>query len=213
MRIQFTRINATEIGVVLEAMPSALRNKAMRPMVETISSIGAKKMKGNLKRSLQRAKKFRGKKERWRPSGALMASIGVRRPVKVMKNGSSLFGGFGVRRSTAFAKNKLRQVRRNLERKTTFGFRKVKRGSVTLATKPRRTGPLEVRPSKYAHLVERGHGGPIPSRPYPFAEPTYLEMKSVFQTKAPQILREKWPKVLAAESRRLRRKTAKMRGF
>lgn len=198
-------INTTDVRVTLQAMPGALLNKAMKPMVEKISSVGAKRMKANWKRVKRRTRKT----DRWRPTGAMLASIGVKSPVKLMKSGTAMFGGFGIRRNEAFIGNKLKAVRRRLEKKTTWGFHKdLKPGSVQLAERGNRnkSDVLRVRPSKYAHLVERGHGGPIRSKPYPFASPTAVEMESVVKYMGPQILRANFPKVIAAERRRLSRR-------
>jgi len=195
-----------ELNIFLEALPDALTNKLMRPLVESLSSEGAKRLKKNLKQVLPK----RSKADRWQPTGALMASIGVRRPVKLLAPGV-LWGAFGVRRSQSFAKNKLKTVRKRIEKVTKFGFKRVKPGSVSLARAKRSNGPLEIRPSRYAHLVERGTKGPVRSRAYPFLEPTRQEMESVVQSRSTQIIRDKYPKVLAAEGRRLSRKIANSR--
>lgn len=201
VKMTIRQINTTQIGVVLEAMPAALANKAIKPMIERVSSMGAKRMKANYKRVRRKARKG----DRWQSSGALLASIGVKSPVKLMKGGTAMFGGFGIRRNQAFIKKKLKSVRSRLEKKTTFGFkRNLPRGSVRLADNKSKKG-LQVRPSRYAHLVERGHGGPIPSKPYPFVRPTAIEMEGVFRHQAPQILKELFPKIIAAEGRRLSR--------
>jgi hypothetical protein len=199
-------VNTQELRIFLDAMPNAMQNKVMKPVIAALSSVGAKKMKSNLKKALAKAKAHRAdKEERWTPTGALMASIGVKSPIRITKSGF-VFGAFGVRRSQSFAKNKLVKVRKRIEERTTHGFKRVKRGDVTLATKKmgsKKSSDNEIRPSQYGHLLERGHKGPIRAQAYPFVEPTAVEMESVVASQAPSLARVRFPQVVAQESRRL----------
>jgi len=194
MKVFLNKIDSQNIVLSLAAMPDALSKKVMKPVLDQISSVGSKKMKANL----QKVRRKQRKGDRWKNTGALLASIGTK-PAKAMKKSGALFGGFGVRRSAAFAKNKLKVVRNRASKITTFGFKKVPRGSIKLATakqtKKGRAGQ-EIRPSNYGHLVERGHGGPVPSKAYPFVEPTARQMEAYFSASAPTMIQARWEPVL-----------------
>lgn len=208
-QFRVSTVNTQELRIFLDAMPDAMQNKVMKPVIKALSSVGAKKMKVNLGRALAKARLHRaGKEERWPPTGALMASIGTKDPIKITKSGF-VFGAFGVRRSQSFAKNKLAKVRKRIEERTVFGFKRVKRGDVTLATKKmgsKKSSAHEIRPSQYGHLLERGHKGPIKAQPYPFVEPTAVEMESVVASQAPVLARLRFPAVVAAGNRYLTKK-------
>ena len=202
-RMQVTQINASEIQVFLQALPGAMGRKVVKTVVEKLSSRGAKVMKKHLKRVLP----HRTKRDRWQPTGALMASIGVKSPIKVRQDGSA-YGVFGVRRNQSFATNKLQTVRRRIERRTVHGLKRVARGSITLASRGARGGSDKgkIRPSRYAHLVSRGHGGPIPSRAYDFMEPTINEFNGIAKRESAALIRQRVPLAIQAESRRLMRR-------
>ncbi len=208
MRIVATKINSTNVRLSLMELPSALHNKVMKPVIDNMSSYGAKRMKANLKRVARKQQKG----DRWLNTGALYASIGSK-PAKSMKKSGLLFGGFGVRRSAAFGTNKLPTVRKRISRITNFGLKKVKRGSVKLASTKKGVGvnSKQVRPSNYGHLVERGHGGPIHARAYPFAEPTAVEMESYVNSNLLNKVREKWEPALAGLGRQYSRTIARGR--
>ncbi len=202
MQVFVNKVDTQNIAISMNAMPGALSKKVLTPVMNNLSSVASKKMKRNLKKVARRQRKG----DRWKNTGALMASIGVK-PTKVMKSGA-LFGGAGVRRSQQFAKNKLKTVRRRVERLTYFGLKKVPRGSVKLATAKANSGPRgqrQIRPSNYAHLVERGHGGPIQARAYPFVGPTAIEMTSYFRANAPRMLRARWKPALTQLGNRYNR--------
>jgi len=208
MRVFVNKIDSQNIALSMAAMPDAMSNKMMKPVMDRLSSVGAKMMKNNLKKVARRQRKG----DRWKNTGALLASIGTKK-TKLMKSGA-LFGGFGVRRSQHFAKNKLKTVRARVEKITTFGFKKVKRGSIRLATAKSKVGPRganEIRPSNYAHLVERGHGGPIVAKAYPFAGPTAIEMEGYFRGHAPKLLKERWEPLLNQMSARFNKTIARGR--
>ena len=193
MEVFVNQIDTQNIRLSLHAMPDAMSNKVLKPVLDRMSSVGSKKMKANLRKVRRKQRKG----DRWRNTGALMASIGTK-PSKLMKNGA-LFGGFGVRRSQKFAKAKLKTVRERVSKITTFGFKKVAAGSITLAnTKAGRgqRGANQIRPSNYGHLVERGHGGPVPAKAYPFVAPTAMYMKAYFRGHAPKLIRARWEPVL-----------------
>lgn len=209
MQVFVNQIDAQSIAISMNAMPGALSKKVLTPVMNNLSSVAAKKMKVNLKKVARRQRKG----DRWKNTGALMASIGTK-PTKVMKTGA-LFGGAGVRRSQQFAKNKLKSVRRRVERLTYFGLKKVPRGSVRLATQKANQGSRgqnEIRPSNYAHLVERGHGGPIQAKAYPFVEPTAIEMASYFRANAPRMLQARWKPALTQLGNRFNRTISRRRG-
>ena len=202
MQIFVNKIDTQNIAISMAAMPGALANKVMTPVMNNLSSVAAKKMKVNLKKVARRQRKG----DRWKNTGALMASIGTK-PTKVMKSGA-LFGGAGVRRSQQFAKNKLKTVRERVAKLTYFGLKKVPRGSVRLATAKSNSGPRgqnQIRPSNYAHLVERGHGGPIQAKAYPFVGPTAIEMSSYVRANAPKMLQAKWGPALTQLGNRYNR--------
>lgn len=57
--------------------------------------------------------------------------------------------------------------------------------------------PIVQNPTKYAHLVEYGHGGPAPAPPHPFARPTWDQTRS----SAEAILRSELLAGVEAEAR------------
>ena len=202
MKIVATKIDSTHVRLSVSAIPNALQNKVLKPVIDNMSSYGAKRMRANLKRVARKQKKG----DRWLNTGALYASIGSK-PAKAMKKSGMLFGGFGVRRSASFGTNKLPTVRKRIARITNFGLKRVKRGAVVLASKKKGVGvnSKQVRPSNYGHLVERGHGGPIYARAYPFAEPTAVEMISYVNSNMVNKIREKWDPALTALGRQYSR--------
>lgn len=57
----------------------------------------------------------------------------------------------------------------------------------------RRDGKLaagSVKPHKYAHLVELGHGGPHPAPPHPFMRPAYDESRSAIMAAIIEAIRQ-----------------------
>jgi len=207
MQVFVNKVSSTHVALSMEALPTALANKVMKPVMDNMSSYGSKLMKANLKRVARRQRKG----DRWLNTGALYASIGTK-PAKVMKSGA-MFGGFGVRRSAAFGTNKLESVRKRVSKITNFGLKKVKRGSVKLASTKKGVGAntKQVRPSNYAHLVERGHAGPIHAKAYPFAEPTANEMVAYVNSNMVTKLRAKWDPALTQLGNRFNRTVSRGR--
>lgn len=195
--------NGADMAVVLKEVPSTLGRRMVRASLNKITSRGAKLTKANLKRALPR----RGKDARWQPTGALYASIGSK-PAKQLKGGSGVYwGAFGARRNKSFGGNKLKKVRRNMAKRTILGFRKIPKGSMQFAGFAE--GPQKknvIRPSRYAHLVEKGHGGPIKARAYPFLEPAHSQLTPYVNQIMTQDLRVQYPKVLQQEINRLKKK-------
>jgi hypothetical protein len=195
--------NGADMAVVLKEVPSTLGRRMVRASLNKITSRGAKLTKANLKRALPR----RGKDARWQPTGALYASIGSK-PAKQLKGGSGVYwGAFGARRNKSFGGNKLRKVRRNMAKRTNLGFRKIPKGSMQFAGFAE--GPQKknvIRPSRYAHLVEKGHGGPIKARAYPFLGPAHSQLTPYVNQIMTQDLRVQYPKVLQQEINRLKKK-------
>ena len=195
--------NGANMAVVLDAVSSTLGKRMIRASLNKITSRGAKLTKANLKRALPR----RGKDARWQPTGALYASIGSK-PAKQLKGGGGVYwGAFGARRNKSFGGNKLRKVRRNMAKRTNLGFKKIPKGSMQFAGFTE--GPQKknvIRPSRYAHLVEKGHGGPIKAQAYPFLGPAYNQLKPYVNQIMTQDLRVQYPKVLQQEINRLKKK-------
>jgi hypothetical protein len=195
--------NGADMAVVLDAVSTSLGSRMLRASLNKITARGAKLTKANLKRVLPR----RGKDARWQPTGALYASIG-RKTARKIKGGKGVYwGAFGARRNKSFGGNKLRKVKRNMSKRTNLGFKKIPKGSMQFAGFTE--GPQKknvIRPSRYAHLVEKGHGGPIKAKAYPFLAPAYNQLKPYVNQIMTQDLKVQYPKVILQEINRLKKK-------
>lgn len=59
------------------------------------------------------------------------------------------------------------------------GFKATRQGKRTITPLGKKYKALGINPVRYAHLVEFGHGGPRPARPYPFLRPAWDANKAL----------------------------------
>lgn len=164
------------IQELLRALPQTMRTGILKPMMEHITTVGARMAKVNLVRMLP---KRDPQTRRWdRPTGALRDSLGHKVvPLSRMRNPNLIFGMIGARLD--FRVSKQTQRRAKLVNRTV--------GRLTRTTKKNTV----IAPAKYIHLVERGHKG---SRYYPAAigYPFMAATRSALVAILPMLVREQW---------------------
>jgi len=137
---------ASVIAIDKRLLGNGLKNgvdKAARITARVMKALLTRKRTGLLGRSI-------GVKVSRRSNGNVYAKIGPRRKFvglmyRFRRKGSRHFRSIRAREAGGFA---------------AAGYKITKTGAVTI-----------IKPTKYAHLVERGHGGPHPARGYPFMKP------------------------------------------
>lgn len=164
------------IQELLRALPQTMRTGILKPMMEHITTVGARMARVNLVRMLPKRDPAT---RRWdRPTGALRDSLGHKVvPLSRMRNPNLIFGMVGARLDF--------RVSRQTQRRASAINRTV--GRITRKTKK----DTVIAPAKYIHLVERGHKG---SRFYPAARgyPFMAATKSALIAILPILIREQW---------------------
>lgn len=192
----------TGINQVLASLPTTIRNAIIVPIVKIIVNRGAKLAKQNLVRVLPDRT---GQKKRWdRPTGALHDSLGAKVvPTSKMRNKNLVYGIFGARSDFRVNRPTARRI---------ANMRHPVVGPHPVGRFRQRNGKMRaisgaIQPTKYLHLVERGHRGTPryripPARAYPFMGPTGQQVVS----EIPGIVRDNFnrlfPMVIARETRR-----------
>lgn len=165
-----------DVQALLSALPQTMRTGILKPMMEHITTAGARMARINLVRRLPKRDPAT---RRWdRPTGALRDSLGHKvMPLSKMRNPNLIFGMIGAR--IDFRVSKQTQRRARVINRTV--------GRLTWTT-PKNT---VIAPAKYIHLVERGHKGSRfypAARGYPFMAATRTALVAIL----PMLVRDQW---------------------
>lgn len=231
--ISMTAFGGEHIVRMLRALPDAIRNEILEPIIKQLCRDGAKIAKMTLRRILP---KRDPKTRRWdRPTGALYDSLGMKTvPRSRMRNKQIVVGYFGARLDFRVTKRTAQKVKRirNIDPARAFVGRvrfpagHPKAGRLNL----RQSGAIQ--PFKYIHLVEGGHKGVFasrlkrgsdgrtmpgtgrtyiipPARPYPFMSVAERQVRAIANSTAPAMMNQMFPKVVNRVAARIARRAVR----